>query len=276
MTKVTGMAGVIALGLMLAAPASAQVGATLVLTSGQKVGGQVIDLNASGVVMTVNGSQQNFGLGNVAVIDFAGGGSNFPSGEVDKAGSGHVLALRSGQVVTGHLDDIGGKSPLRITFNGTDYSSNDVARIYFSRPPGASGGDNGGGGSLKPATGRIRVPANSSWVSTGISVVQGQTVGIQSSGEVRLSNDPSDTATPAGSSKGRYAQGAPLPQALAGALIGRIGNGQPFGIGNQVNFPAPGTGLLYLRVNDDGLGDNSGEFGVDLQVFGNTGGRRRN
>ena len=275
MMKVTGMAGVIALGLMLAAPVSAQVGATLVLTNGQKVGGQLVDLNASGVVMTVNGSQRNFGVGDVAVIDFVGGGNNLPSGEVDKAGSGHVLALRSGQVLNGHLDDVGGKNPLRITFSGSDYSSNDVARIYFSRPQGAGGGGNsGGGGDLQPATGRIRVPANARWVSTGMSVVQGQSIGIQATGEVRLSNDTGDTATPAGSSKGRYAQNAPLPQVLAGALIGRIGNGPPFGIGNQPNFPAQGTGMLFLMVNDDGLTDNSGEFGVNVQVFGSTNRRR--
>ncbi len=276
MNKLTGVAGVIALGLMLAAPASAQVGATLVLTSGQRVGGQLIDLNASGVVMTVNGSQRNFSVGEVAVIDFVGGGNNLPSGEVDKAGSGHVLALRSGQVLGGHLDDVGGKSPLRITFSGSDYSSNDVARIYFSRPPGTSNTGNTGTGSsdLKPAQGRIRVAGNASWVSTGVNVVQGQSITLQTTGEVQLSTDPSDTATPAGSTKGRYAQNAPLPQALAGALIGRVGNGPPFGIGNQTSFPAPGTGMLYLMVNDDGLGDNAGAFGVNVQVFGNNNRRR--
>jgi len=53
-----------------------------------------------------------------------------------------------------------------------------------------------------------------------------------------------------------------LPKALAGALIGRIDNGPPFGIGNQTSLIAPASGILYLGVNDDNVGDNSGQFQV--------------
>ena len=108
------------------------------------------------------------------------------------------------------------------------------------------------------------MPGNSDWVSTGRYVRQGQQVTIRSSGEVRLSSDPSDIARAAGSVKGRYAANAPLPSALAGALIGRVGNSAPFGIGDQSSFTAPASGMLFLRVNDDHLPDNAGEFGVEL------------
>ena len=48
----------------------------------------------------------------------------------------------------------------------------------------------------------------------------------------------------------------------AGALIGRVGNSQPFGIGDQASVPMPFDGVLYLAVNDDGLTDNAGAFTV--------------
>jgi len=56
-----------------------------------------------------------------------------------------------------------------------------------------------------------------------------------------------------------------LPQTLAGALIGRISQAPPFGIGTQ-NFPIPmpGDGRLYLAVNDDVISDNQGEFSVTI------------
>ena len=48
-------------------------------------------------------------------------------------------------------------------------------------------------------------------------------------------------------------------------MIGRIGNGAPFGIGNQTVVPMPATGELFLGVNDDEVGDNSGGFVVDVK-----------
>jgi hypothetical protein len=89
-------------------------------------------------------------------------------------------------------------------------------------------------------------------------------VNLVTTGQVGLSSDPNDIATPAGAKSGRYAPRSPLPSSLAGALIGRVGNGPPFGIGDQRSFPAPATGLLYLTVNDDEKNDNSGEFGVTI------------
>jgi len=49
-----------------------------------------------------------------------------------------------------------------------------------------------------------------------------------------------------------------------GALIGRVGNnGKPFAIGMQTQpLPMPASGRLFLGVNDNELGDNSGAFTV--------------
>jgi len=257
-----GLGSAVLAVLLLTASAFAAVGATIVLTNGQRVRADIFDMNAQGVVGRVNGSERSWNTGEIAVIDFAGDGNNFPANELDRAGSG-LLVLRDGSLVSGRLVDIGGSNPLRISFSGRDYSSSDVARIYFSRPAVATSLP---AQTAAPLGGSIRVPANGGWVSTGITVIQGEPVNLLTTGEVLISADPNDIATPAGAKNGRYAPRSPLPSSLAGALIGRVGNGRPFGIGDQRSFPAPATGLLYLTVNDDQKSDNSGEFGVTIST----------
>jgi hypothetical protein len=261
------MAGAVALAAVLAVPAYAAVDATFVTRSGERISGSLVDFGASGITARVGGSTRMFRIGDLAVIDFTNT-TSYPPTETDRIGGGvHALVLRSGSVVLGRLSDVGGSNPLRISFvaDGAtrDFNSNEVARIYFARPT-TSGSGGGAGPGLQPATGRVRVPGNGNWVSTGITVRQGEDVRLRASGEVRLSSDASDTATPAGSVKGRKSPSAPMPQELAGALIGRIGNGSPFGVGDLSSFRAPASGVLYLRVNDDFVGDNTGEFGVDF------------
>jgi hypothetical protein len=51
----------------------------------------------------------------------------------------------------------------------------------------------------------------------------------------------------------------------AGALIGRVGNSAPFGIGDQAAVPMPFDGVLFLAVNDDERSDNRGEFIVSIR-----------
>lgn len=264
MTSILRTAGAVAVAALLAIPAYAAVDATFVLRSGERISGSLVDFGASGVTARVGGGTRTFRIGDLAVIDFTNTAS-YPATESNRVGGGvHALVLRSGSVMLGRLSDVGGSNPLRISFvaDGAtrDFNSNEVARIYFAR----TGGGSSGGGELQPGTGQIRVPGNSDWVSTGLYVRQGQRIEIRSTGEVRLSSDASDTAQPAGSMKGRYAAGSPIPNALAGALIGRVGNSAPFGIGDQSSFSAPASGLLFLRVNDDHVQDNSGEFGVEL------------
>ena len=74
-----------------------------------------------------------------------------------------------------------------------------------------------------------------------------------------------DEAKPAGSVNGMRAARAPIPQALAGALIGRIGaRGAAFGIGDQQSVVMPDAGELYLGINDDEVSDNQGAFTVRI------------
>jgi hypothetical protein len=114
-----------------------------------------------------------------------------------------------------------------------------------------------------PQTRTITVPSTQQWTPTLIRVNQGDRIQIQASGEIQLRPaNFNDKAGVAGSYAQRFAPNSPLPKAFAGALLGRIDSGQPFGIGDQKSIIAPGSGLLYLGINDDVLTDNSGQFQV--------------
>ncbi len=110
--------------------------------------------------------------------------------------------------------------------------------------------------------GTFTVAANRQWTPTGIRVNQGEVLRFTSSGEIRFTGNADDRAGVAGSPAHKFVSGAPLPTALAGALIGRIDSGLPFGIGDQTSITVPATGLLYLGTNDDNVSDNSGQFQV--------------
>jgi hypothetical protein len=106
------------------------------------------------------------------------------------------------------------------------------------------------------------VPGNRQWTSTSIRVNQDDTLRFEATGEVRFTSNANDRAGAAGSLAHKLVPGAPLPAAFAGALIGRIDNGRPFGIGDQTSLRMPASGILYLGVNDDNVSDNSGQFQV--------------
>lgn len=263
--------------LLIAGAAQAQERATLVLRSGARVTGNLVDLGGAGFELRVNGEERRLPTNDVAVIDFTGSGDNLPETELSKLSGGtQIIVLRNGDIVNGSLYDIGGTHPLRLTVNTSsgqrEFTSNDVARIYLARPTTPAP-------SAAPTTvvtagaTEIVVPAAQQWTPTGITVQRGQIVTFSATGEV---NPGGDVAVPAGSTSGkRPTAAAPIPSALTGALIGRIGNGQPFGIGNQTSVPMPDSGQLFLGINDDYLGDNSGEFRVVVRPEPLPAGQRR-
>jgi hypothetical protein len=118
--------------------------------------------------------------------------------------------------------------------------------------------------SLAPPSARtVVVPSNVEWTNTLFTVTRGQRLRFESTGEVRMSFDASDIAHPAGAVSSRHNGNAPLAAVPVGRLIGRVGNGQPFSIGDSTNvFEMPASGRLYLGVNDDLVDDNSGNFVV--------------
>jgi hypothetical protein len=114
------------------------------------------------------------------------------------------------------------------------------------------------------ASGQKRVFAYRQWQSTGIKLEPGDYFRLRARGEWSYSpvvglNGP-EGGRPAVTSY-------PLPQAPGGALIGRVGeNGPPFPVGRQTSGYAPEGGVLFLRINDDLLGDNEGEMMVEVTV----------
>lgn len=255
--------------LSMTGVALAQENATLLMRSGDTVSGQLIDMGGVGFTIRVNGQERQIPTNDVAVIDFTGNPSDADWSKIS-AGQ-QFIVLRNGQTIDGQLYDISGTSPLKITLRTSsgerEFSSGEIGRIVLARPTNAVA-TSGTAAVTVPAGAGIAVPANQAWTATGLTVRKGEVLAFNTTGQAQLSTDANDTASSAGSNAGRYAAGSPLPGALAGALIGRIDNGQPFGIGNQTSIPAPAAGQLFLGINDDNLSDNQGGFRVDITRTG--------
>lgn len=251
--------------------AQAQESATLTLRSGERISGQLIDMNGSGFQIRVNNEERQIPKNDVSVIDFTGG--SMSNADWAKVASGQqVIWLRNGQTVNGTLFDIGGTSPLRLTFKTDsgerEMTSAEVGRIVLSHTDAAAAAGSNNSAMAPTAGSGVVVNSKTRWTPTGITVRRGETLTLNTTGEVRLSTNGDDMAPPAGSASGRMATGGPLPNVLAGALIGRIGNGTPFGIGNQTTLVTPAAGQLFLGVNDGDLDDNTGEFRVEITRSG--------
>jgi hypothetical protein len=249
----------------------AQENATLTLRSGERVNAQLVDLGGAGFTVLVSGQERQIPANHVAVIDFAGG--TMRDADWSRLNDGQqLLWLRNGDTINGQLYDIGGTSPLRITFKTStgerEFSSAEIERIVLARPTMAVA--TSGTSNLALATGPgISVSPRQAWTPTGLTVRKGEVLTFHTTGEVQLSTDSADVADAAGSKPGRRATNAPVPNTFAGTLIGRIGpNGQPFGIGDATSVPMSAAGQLYLGVNDDGLEDNQGEFRVEITRSG--------
>ena len=127
----------------------------------------------------------------------------------------------------------------------------------------------------------VIVPATQQWTDTG-TALQAGTVSFKASGTINVqSGNPLFTNTPAG-------QGPADPGCIGNSdtpwgddwtaeglpcwsLIGRIGDGSPFEIGDGGTFTVSSPGELYLGVNDqaDAFGDNSGYWTVSVTISAN-------
>jgi hypothetical protein len=286
------MCALAAAWIAFGAVGAAQDRATVQMRDGSKFEGRIEELTASGelFVRVSQHDQRRVPVTSVALIDKVGGASGLPNTEVREAtGSEHLLLLTNGSSVKGHLVAIrGGEGsanenlPRTYVFRAAgggeqNYAPEQVSRVYLGAYPFAATAGTGapnprrrtrpsGGSDLEPGVdtpGALHVAAAAGWVSTGMPVRKGEWISFSTTGEVQLSANPSDRAHAAGTT--RSAPGAPLPTVNAGALIGRVGNSQPFGIGDQAAVPMPFDGVLFLAVNDDERSDNAGEFIVSIR-----------
>jgi hypothetical protein len=280
---------------LTAAQAFAQ-SATVVMRNGDRVRADVIDMGRN-FSLNINGQTRQVPIGDIVLIDFAGDGRNVTSEEISKVNSanGGYVVMRNGEQFNASLQDFTGKPLIAVFSNGRRSNIGDIARIYLGsvgnvpgfptqaaaapdpmpeRPDWARGRGWGRGRgrdayndrSSAPANARsVVVPSNVQWTNTGFNVSRGQYLRFEPSGEIRLSTNGEDIARAAGALSFRHADKATIPSIPVGALIGRIGNGQPFSIGDTTNaFDMPASGRLFLGVNDDHVQDNSGNFVVKV------------
>jgi len=185
-----------------------------------------------------------------------------------------TLYMRNGDQVRGRLVGIRNGE---VEFRQDGYNARtirvdtaDVRRIDFD--DAYDGGS--GSGSSRGSTGNagrpggmreksIVVSADVPFVDTGITVRSGQEIFVSASGQVRWGPNRKDG--PAGEKNSPENRARPMPNRPAAALIGKIGDAARdyFFIGDEAGaIRVRNSGRLFLGINDDVLGDNSGNFRV--------------
>ena len=126
--------------------------------------------------------------------------------------------------------------------------------------PSTANNNRRGAGNTNANATTVTVRGAVPWTDTGITVRRGQTLRFDVSGGPVFINRTLQSG-PAG--VGGTRSGTPLESAQNGALIGKVGTGQPFLIGtNNGDIRMDGTGKLMIGINDDLFDDNSGSFQV--------------
>ncbi len=274
------LALVMAVVVALPAALMADGTVTLLMRSGEKVSGELASYDQSTIdIRDGAGARRSFQMREVVLIDFVGEASGMPNSELiaaQQAGGDHLLVPRRGPQLRGRIGDFVGEGgpDARVLFdtgNGRrEVKVDTVARIYvgaFTDQAYAAAGvkppvtvDPGG---PTEVPGVITLPGTTKWLDTGLRVRRGEQIGISASGKITLRGGDVE-AGPAGAFDGSRDGGAPLPGLPAGALIGRIDSGPPFGIGDQPSIVAPTAGRLMIGVNDGNTADNRGEYKVRI------------
>lgn len=112
----------------------------------------------------------------------------------------------------------------------------------------------------------VRVWANENWRDTGVMVQEGDTVVIRYiSGTWSALREYFHQSLRADGDSNTSTQGI-LSTVPYGALIGQIGDGEPFGIGMELTLQATDSGPLLLNINDGETWDNSGSLRIAIVV----------
>ena len=253
--------------------------ATFVLRSGERVSGELT--YKGGTAYTLNG--RDYPSDDIALIEFVPGDPSAAElGQIPQVDNNpseherHVFVTRDGQVVFGKIYHISPDGST-ITFDRReggrqDVAASQLARVYVN-PAGArsvfarilnAGAPNAVSTSGVMSPGAISVPANQPWTDTGMTVKKGDRVYFTSNGEITVG--PGFVATADGSGTAGARAGLPVTAMPAGGLIARVDTGTPFPIGSNTQpIVMPANGRLYLGVNDDQFGDNSGFFAVTVR-----------
>ena len=120
-----------------------------------------------------------------------------------------------------------------------------------------------------PQSWKVTVSAKQHWPKTGVEVQTGQIVSITYlNGTWGMWGGPEGVKRQADGTgfEDEYRDKAPFPDAPLGALIGRVGSGPLFFVGNHLTFIAGEDGPLALQVNDGWLDDSTGELTVQITL----------
>jgi hypothetical protein len=279
--------GALALVLGIGAPATAQVTATVVTKDGERHTGTNLGYRVDErevAVRTGQHTEPRIPVNRVAYVDFGG----TPDARPNVTGTQEVIVLRNGQVHRGQVIELGHTdredqtTEYLVSFRMEDgqerrFRANEVARVYFAggaqaaaAQPGAQPGAQqpGAVGTTGQQRATVTIQGRQQWSTTPMRVQQGEWLTFTTTGEVRIGNGSEDVGGPAGVRNQRLDRRAPVPQAYLGALIGRIDNGQPFGIGDQTRVQMPASGQLFLGINDPDVRGNEGQFQVEIQREG--------
>jgi len=118
-------------------------------------------------------------------------------------------------------------------------------------------------------TTEVAVQANQQWTDTNIEVKGGDIVTISAMGTIQT-NLAGATATPEGSTPDCRVAGPVhlpfvAPELPCWSMLGRIGPmGRVFEVGSNRRFKANTSGELYLGVNDNYFGDNTGSWRASI------------
>ncbi len=111
----------------------------------------------------------------------------------------------------------------------------------------------------------LTIYAYRDWQSTGVTLTAADPLTITTRGNWLYT--PGEWHGPEGHARFLSPAFYPLPGVRGGALIGRIGEtGAPFLVGARYSGRANGSGMLYLRIDDDILSDNEGQVQADVMV----------
>jgi hypothetical protein len=174
---------------------------------------------------------------------------------------GQLIAVRDGTIeFDGQRGFFGGRERMRI-------DRDEVVRIELDENSSTSSSSSSGVSQGRPSGLRereISVSAAEQWTDTGITVRAGREIYLNSTGRVRWGPNRQDG--PGGERSSPRNDARPIPSRPAAALIGRIGDDNDvFFIGAEGGpIRMRAEGRLYLGINDDMLGDNSGAFRVTV------------
>ena len=174
---------------------------------------------------------------------------------------GQLIAVRDGVIeFEGQRGYFGGRERIRV-------NREDVTRIELDENSRSESSSSPSSSSQRPSGLRERevaVVAAVAWSDTGIDVRAGRDIYLNSTGRIHWGPNRQDG--PGGERSSPRNDARPIPARPAAALIGRIGNGSDvFFIGAESGpIRMRESGRLFLGINDDMLGDNSGAFRVTI------------